>query len=137
MDEITSKRQLRRLVVLPYDLVVKEVFTENVRIVTEFAKKTGDYPSLSATDLKVMALTYQLEKEHVGTTHLRTEPVVRKEVNVYTKSDRGVDVNPDVTGFHFPGTKSTEIKDTEIDDNEEIEGRNLILMMCFLQLGCF
>lgn len=45
--------------------------------VTEFSKRTGDYPSLSATDIKVLALTYQLELEHVGSEHLRTEPVVK------------------------------------------------------------
>lgn len=43
--------------------------------VTEFSKKTGDYPSLSATDIKLMALTYQLEKQHVGVDHLKTSPV--------------------------------------------------------------
>lgn len=41
---------------------------------TEFSKKTGDYPSLSATDIKVLALTYQLEQEHVGAGHLKKEP---------------------------------------------------------------
>lgn len=31
MDEITSKRQLRRLVVLPYDLKIQEAFPENIK----------------------------------------------------------------------------------------------------------
>lgn len=44
---------------------------------TEFSKKTGDYPSLSATDIKVLALTYQLELEHVGSQHLKKEPDVK------------------------------------------------------------
>ena len=44
---------------------------------TEFSKKTGDYPSLSATDIKVLALTYQLELEHVGSQHLKKEPEVK------------------------------------------------------------
>lgn len=44
---------------------------------TEFSKKTGDYPSLSATDIRVLALTYQLELEHVGSQHLREEPDVK------------------------------------------------------------
>ena len=44
---------------------------------TEFSKKTGDYPSLSATDIKVLALTYQLELEHVGSKHLKKEPEVK------------------------------------------------------------
>ena len=41
-----------------------------------FAKKTGDYQSLSAVDMKVVALTYQLECEE-GTergANLRLEP---------------------------------------------------------------
>jgi RNA-binding protein NOB1 len=42
--------------------------------VTEFSKKTGDYPSLSATDIQVLALTYQLEAEFVGVSHLKKEP---------------------------------------------------------------
>lgn len=40
----------------------------------DFAKKTGDYKSLSLTDLKVIAVVYDLEKQHVGTDHIKTEP---------------------------------------------------------------
>ena len=36
--------------------------------------KTGDYKSLSAVDIKVMALTYQLEKEFVGSDHIKSVP---------------------------------------------------------------
>ena len=45
--------------------------------VTAFAKKTGDYASLSPVDLKVIALTYQLECESRadGGANLRKEPV--------------------------------------------------------------
>lgn len=42
--------------------------------VSEFSKKTGDFPSLSAVDLKVMALTYQLEKEYCNIEHIKKEP---------------------------------------------------------------
>lgn len=31
VDEITNKRQLRRLIVLPYDLKVQEAFMENIK----------------------------------------------------------------------------------------------------------
>lgn len=48
---------------------------------TEFAKKTGDYPSLSATDIKVIALTYQLEREKVGIQHLKTAPEIVRTLN--------------------------------------------------------
>ncbi|EFA03398.1 RNA-binding protein NOB1 [Tribolium castaneum] len=116
VDEILNKRQLKRLVVLPYDLQVKEVFPENIKIVTEFAKKTGDYPSLSATDIQVMALTYQLEKEAVGVEHLRTEPVFQRTV---TTTGPTVDLHPDVTGFFLPG--HTKIKDRPGETNEETD----------------
>ena len=42
--------------------------------VSEFAKLTGDFRSLSAVDLRVLALTYQLEKEHCGIGHIKTRP---------------------------------------------------------------
>lgn len=42
--------------------------------VLEFSKKTGDFATLSTVDLQIIALTYQLEKENVGTDHLHTEP---------------------------------------------------------------
>lgn len=41
---------------------------------TDFTKKTGDYRSLSATDIRLLALTYQLEKRHVGVDHIKTVP---------------------------------------------------------------
>ncbi|KAI0226549.1 20S-pre-rRNA D-site endonuclease nob1 [Massospora cicadina] len=43
--------------------------------VVAFSKKTGDYATLSSVDLKVLALTYMVEKENCGVEHLRTEPV--------------------------------------------------------------
>lgn len=128
VDEITNKRQLRRLIVLPYDLIIKDVFPENIRAVTDFAKKTGDYPSLSATDLKVMALTYQLEKEKVGTEHLRQEPVVQRTVNVSAKLKKE-EIPTNVSGFFLPST--LQAADDESDEemmNEDVstdEGMDL------------
>lgn len=44
--------------------------------VTMFSKKTGDYTSLSAVDMKLIALTYQLECELAPNkgANLRKEP---------------------------------------------------------------
>lgn len=110
---------------LPYDLVVKDVFAENVQIVTEFAKKTGDYRSLSATDIKVMALTYQLEKEHVGIEHINTTPKVKKTINF---GGNGVaDKVPEskgaeVAGFYLPERRSLTNKPEaeEVEDVQEV-----------------
>lgn len=59
------------------DVLIQEPSVVCLCSVTEFSKKTGDYPSLSATDIKVLALTYQLELEQVGSHHLRKEPEVK------------------------------------------------------------
>lgn len=105
VEEIRDKSTRRSLAFLPYQLTFREPHPEHLRhgssrtrtcsrfpwtrnlqqqlhqclcsSVTEFSKRTGDYPSLSATDLKVLALTYQLELEHVGSEHLRTDPAVK------------------------------------------------------------
>lgn len=96
IDEITNDRQRRKLVVLPYDLKVKEVFTENIKFIIEFSKKTGDYSSLSATDIKVMALTYQMEKEKLGTVeHLKKEPTMQKTIKVTGLSNFNNNPNSD------------------------------------------
>lgn len=44
-------------------------------IVSEFAVLTGDFHSLSATDLRVLAASYSLEIERFGSKNLRPHPV--------------------------------------------------------------
>uniref|UniRef100_A0A131XK52 RNA-binding protein NOB1 n=1 Tax=Hyalomma excavatum TaxID=257692 RepID=A0A131XK52_9ACAR len=74
VSEIKDKATKQRLQVLPYKLNYRVPSPEAIKIMTEFSKLTGDYPSLSAVDIKVLALTYMLEKEHVGTDHLSQKP---------------------------------------------------------------
>uniref|UniRef100_A0A4W3J506 RNA-binding protein NOB1 n=1 Tax=Callorhinchus milii TaxID=7868 RepID=A0A4W3J506_CALMI len=102
VNEIRDKETKRRLAVLPYQLTFKEPFPEYIRQVTEFSKKTGDYPSLSATDIKVLALTCQLETEFVGSDHLKKEPERNIQVNS-TLQHPEAPVN--VVGFHLPSKK--------------------------------
>ena len=68
---------------------------------TEFAKKTGDYPSLSATDIKVIALTYRYEREKVGTSHLKTEPIKSKQI-VDSSIKKPEEIPKNVVGFYLP-----------------------------------
>lgn len=104
VSEIKNKRQLKRLCVLPYDLTIDEPSPDSVRHVIAFAKKTGDYLSLSSADIKVLALTYQLEKELVGSAHLRTEPVVAKLIASRDKPVELIDSKP-LAGFYMPPNK--------------------------------
>ncbi|KAM9756600.1 RNA-binding protein NOB1 [Dama dama] len=98
VSEIRDKATRRRLAVLPYELRFKEPFPEYVRLVTEFSKKTGDYPSLSATDIQVLALTYQLEAEFVGVSHLKQEPEKVK----MSSSIQHPETPLHISGFHLP-----------------------------------
>ncbi|KAK9882484.1 hypothetical protein WA026_021825 [Henosepilachna vigintioctopunctata] len=126
VNEITNKRQLKRLVVLPYDLQVKNVSSESIKVVTEFSIKTGDYKSLSATDIAVIALTYQLEKEKVGTDHLRNEPLYQKTVNFVTSRNQLSDLVPTMPGFYLPKEKNVTSVEEKIDNkgNEVHEGND-------------
>ncbi|KAG9474993.1 hypothetical protein GDO78_003451 [Eleutherodactylus coqui] len=107
VTEIRDKPTRRRLAVLPYELQFREPKPESIQLVTDFSKKTGDYVSLSAIDIKVLALTYQLEAEHVGTEHIRKEPPQKVSVRS-TAQHPEAPVN--VAGFHFP-SKSAGKKD--------------------------
>lgn len=117
VKEIKNKRQLKRLCVLPYDLVIDEPSFESVQHVIAFAKKTGDYLSLSSADIKVIALTYQLECELVGKDHLRTDPIIAKTIASKQKPVELIDKNP-LAGFYVPPKK--EKVDEKTEQNREL-----------------
>lgn len=117
VNEIKNKRQLKRLCVLPYDLVVDEPSPASVQHVIAFAKKTGDYLSLSSADIKVIALTYQLECELVGKDHLRSDPIVAKTIASKQKPIELIDNTP-LAGFYVPPDKAK--LDEKTEQNREL-----------------
>ncbi|KAG7332952.1 hypothetical protein KOW79_003087 [Hemibagrus wyckioides] len=114
VNEIRDKQTKKNLAFLPYKLNFKEPFPEHLRFVTEFAKKTGDYPSLSATDIKVLALTYQLELENCGAAHLKKEPAVQVEVR---STQRHPEAPVNIAGFHLP-SKQKSSASSATDDQQ-------------------
>ena len=56
------------------EVVLKSPNEEDIQDVVNFARKTGDIRSLSATDIEVIALAVGLEKERNGGKSLRSEP---------------------------------------------------------------
>lgn len=106
---------------LPYDLTVDQPSLDSVRHVIDFAKRTGDYLSLSMADIKVIALTYQLEKELVGTAHLRTDPVMAKTIASRDKPPELVEDTPLVGFYRPPNAEQLQEKSLMIADtvNEE------------------
>lgn len=107
-------------------------------LVTEFSRKTGDYGSLSLTDLKVLALTYMLEAQHVGTDHLSENPTIRATVEFskpHKKASKEVDADGQKTeptvqlvGFVHPkdDDENEDIEDEE-DTNSQVRHVNLVL----------
>ncbi|KAF9972799.1 Nin1 binding protein [Actinomortierella ambigua] len=75
LNEIRDRQARQDLAMLPFDIEVINPNEDSVRAVAAFARKTGDLAVLSATDLRVLALTYQLEVAANGTRRIRTEPV--------------------------------------------------------------
>uniref|UniRef100_A0A8C4PZ00 RNA-binding protein NOB1 n=1 Tax=Eptatretus burgeri TaxID=7764 RepID=A0A8C4PZ00_EPTBU len=74
--------------------------------VTEFSKKTGDFPSLSATDLRVLALTYELEAKHVGLAHICKEPKHSVQLTIPGPHTRAP---VKIEGFHLPNVKKKPV----------------------------
>ncbi|KAH8416898.1 hypothetical protein KR222_011689 [Zaprionus bogoriensis] len=118
--EVRNKRQIRRLCVLPFDLQVREPRAESVKHCVEFAKKTGDYASLSGIDLKVIALTYELEADTLGTEHLRNEPVVSQVIASKDKPAEMQDANNKrLVGWYMPEGNEDDDDDSEDDPEDD------------------
>lgn len=121
VDEIKSNTQLKRLAVLPYNLQVKQPDPESLKVVSEFAKKTGDFATLSLTDLSVLALTYQLEKQNVGVEHLRKEPLVAQTIFSATQPKEMKDQFA-IAGFYNPKkSKKNPTDEDEQETSDELE----------------
>ena len=74
LGEVKDSHARAVLDTLAVELEVREVDPAALAAVSQFAKLTGDYQRLSAVDLKVIALTYQMEKQYHGTAHLNSAP---------------------------------------------------------------
>lgn len=81
LKEVRDGRARAFLDTLPMEIKVREPSVDAYTQVVEFSKKTGDFPTLSKVDLKVLALAYMLEVEAKGSAaHLRTEPITAELV---------------------------------------------------------
>ncbi|XP_072169063.1 RNA-binding protein NOB1-like [Diadema setosum] len=134
VNEIRDKSTRERLAVLPYELKFREPSTECIQFVSNFARKTGDYQSLSAVDIRVLALAYQLTKEHVGTDHLKKEP--EKKVT-YSASKKPLESVKDIAGFYYPSKqvddKVSVLTSSHSDDLQKSEPADVELELTSIQ----
>jgi RNA-binding protein NOB1 len=115
IDEIRDKPTRQRLQAIPYELEFRQPTSQGLKVVADFAKKTGDYASLSATDLRVLAVTYDLEVEKRGKDHLNSEPVTKRTVEFY-KPEKGIPAgDKNIAGFYIPdgGKDASQVRPEE------------------------
>ena len=76
LGEIRDAKARQHLDTLPFVIETREPSSASVAAVTDFARLTGDYQSLSSVDIIVLALVYELEQEGCdgAATHIRTTP---------------------------------------------------------------
>jgi len=100
ITEIRDSKSRELLNLMPFELHIRAPSAEAVKfgiviillylfglhllliLAVEFAKKSGDYASLSRTDLKVLALSYMIEKEQNGQKYIRSSPAVKSFVRL-------------------------------------------------------
>ncbi|KAK3707992.1 hypothetical protein QZH41_010738 [Actinostola sp. cb2023] len=113
VQEIKDPTTRQRLAVLPYEVTFKQPSTVAIKAVTDFSKLTGDFKVLSAVDLRVLALTYQLEKECCGIEHLKTRPINQVQISKAHNMHK-------IPGFYVDkpdsSTSSANEKDEEMQD---------------------
>ncbi|XP_057255879.1 RNA-binding protein NOB1 isoform X2 [Pezoporus wallicus] len=115
LAEIRDRPTRRRLAALPCELHLRRPRPDLLRLVTEFSKKTGDYPSLSAADLQVLALTCQLQAETEGPGCLRWEPQDKVQLS---STPRHPEAPIHLAGFHLP-SKSAQAISVSPETTEE------------------
>ncbi|KAL8998892.1 MAG: hypothetical protein Q9169_002111 [Polycauliona sp. 2 TL-2023] len=70
---------------------------QSLRVVTDFARRTGDLAVLSKPDLQILALTYELESRTSGPSNIRTFPRQKLEKPKSTKSQKeSIDASPSI-----------------------------------------
>ena len=109
LAEIKDAAAKARLASLPYQLQERSPKPGTLSRVISFTQKTGDYASLSATDLRVIALLVELEEEKRG-CELKMELSVKKMNDTSEKTDLKKETND-----------STEEQKEELKEEEQKE----------------
>ncbi|XP_042519307.1 RNA-binding NOB1-like protein [Macadamia integrifolia] len=88
VEEVKDPVSRHKLAFVPFTVETMEPSPEALKKVISFARATGDLQTLSDVDLKLIALTYTLEAQVHGSTHLRDTPPPIHMVNVKRLSEK-------------------------------------------------
>ncbi|KAF5774828.1 putative RNA-binding protein NOB1 [Helianthus annuus] len=123
IQEIRDPTSRHRLNFMPFVIDTMEPSPESLKKVISFAKATGDLQTLSDVDLKLIALTYTLEAQIHGTSHLRDTPPPIRTVNVKRLPEK------DLPGWgsNVPNLAQWEALEHAVGDGSGLESRILPL----------
>lgn len=122
IDEVRDSKARSHLESLPFELQVRDPSPDGIAQVVAFSKKTGDYSSLSAVDMHVLALLYDLEKEGCITVeHIRKEPkrALTGKIVPMVKSDEFKNTQTNIVGDEDkPSHGNTSDKPNTMENSE-------------------
>ncbi|CCH44765.1 RNA-binding protein [Wickerhamomyces ciferrii] len=108
--EIRDETARRNLELWGENLIQRHPKPEFIKKVSDFAKLTGDFQVLSANDIHIIALTYELECElNHGDWRLRKYP---GEVLQFNKSKKSAEASE---------SKENDVKEDPIQNNDNLE----------------
>ncbi|CAI2731535.1 unnamed protein product [Schistosoma spindalis] len=115
---------------LPYALNCQVPETDSINIIKGIAKQTGDLSVLSATDINVIALTYELHKRYIGEPEIKDVKPLPSNLGslarcqlpkLDTKSNPSVDVCDETKSS---GSENNDTETSEPDDDDWITEDN-------------
>ncbi|XP_057546136.1 RNA-binding NOB1-like protein [Amaranthus tricolor] len=123
LSEIRDPTSRHRLSFLPFSIDTVEPSPEALKKAVSFARATGDLQTLSDVDLKLIALTYTLEAQFHGTSHLRDSPPPIHVLNVRRLPEK------DLPGWgsNVPNLEEWEALEALADGNSDPNSRILPL----------
>merc|ERR1711990_1275033 len=126
ISEIRDKQTRDRLKILPYELKFRDPSAKSISAVSKAAKESGDFASLSAVDLQVLALTYELTIEFDPEKSLREDlsDLKIKTVVGQDEEERLRLQAEKLPGF-YKGGSSDEEEDEDDEDDDWITPDNI------------
>jgi len=131
ISEIRDKQTRDRLKILPYELKFRDPSAKSISAVSKAAKESGDFASLSAVDLQVLALTYELTIEFDPEKSLREDlsDLKIKTVVGQDEEERLRLQAEKLPGFYKGGSSDEENEDEkkqEDDRSEEVVDEEIV-----------
>jgi len=140
LSELRDEQTRARIAAMPFELEVREPSDESIAAIKRFAKLTGDLAVLSSVDIRVLALTWMLEKQESGNVdHLRTEPLPR---GPQQRPPRGQDATaaaaeltrPSIAGGPMPHLTGLSAEEMGAASADELAAELQVLELCPLTL---